>query len=268
MFILMRTFILFFFLIYSCSVSAQTFMNLHLSNGFVMQYQLSAIDSITYSTSVVGCSGGPSTLTDIDGNIYHVITIGNQCWMKENLKTTHYKNGTFIPNGFNNAAWAGLGFGAYAEVNNYIANTAVFGKLYNWYAVNDIAGLCPANWHVPSDSEWNQLVKFIDPFADTTCISCSQSPTAGGAMKEIGLSHWTGSNIGATNTSGFTALPAGMRESAGTYGAWFGYLGYWWTSSSASSTTGYYRNLDASNSSVYRYSNTKTTGMAVRCVKD
>jgi hypothetical protein len=127
----MRTFILFFFLIYSCSVSAQTFMNLHLSNGSVMQYQLSAIDSITYSTSVVGCSGGPSTLTDIDGNIYHVITIGNQCWMKENLKTTHYKNGTFIPNGFNNAAWAGLGFGAYAEVNNDIANTAVFGKLYN-----------------------------------------------------------------------------------------------------------------------------------------
>jgi len=121
--------------------------------------------------NVGGCSGGPTTVTDIDGNVYNVVSIGNQCWMKENLKTTRYKNGVAIPNNLTDAQWQTATSGAYANHYDTI-NTAVFGKLYNWYAVADTQGLCPTGWHEPEDWEWNVLVKAIDPNADTICNGC------------------------------------------------------------------------------------------------
>jgi len=213
-----------------------------------------------------GCAGGPTTVTDIDGNVYNVVSIGNQCWMQENLKTTHYKNGVAIP-----TQWTSTSSGACADYGNDPANTTVYGKLYNWYAVADPNGLCPTGWHEPEDWEWNVLVKTIESSADTTCNNCSQSQTAGGAMKEIGLTHWASPNTGATNSSGFTGLPGGYRSSSGTYTN-IGYYGSWWSATNAtqsSTPNAYLRYLYCFNSYVGSYGNvSKGYGFSVRCVRD
>jgi len=216
-----------------------------------------------------GCVGGPATVTDIDGNVYNVVSIGNQCWMKENLKTTHYKNGVAIPNNLTDAQWQATTSGACADYNNDPTNTTVYGKLYNGYAVADPQGLCPTGWHEPEDWEWNILVKAIDPNADTTCIGCNQSSLAGGAMKEIGLAHWASPNTGATNSSGFTGLPGGYRGSTGACN-YIGYYGYWWSATQSSATSAYNRYLYFNNSNVpsYSFNYYKTYGFSVRCVRD
>lgn len=214
-----------------------------------------------------GCAGGPTIVSDIDGNVYNVVSIGNQCWMKENLKTTRYKNGTPIPTGLSDAQWQATTSGACADYNNDSTKTAVYGKLYNWYAVADTNGLCPTGWHEPEDWEWNVLVKTIDPSADTTCNGCSQSQTAGGAMKEIGLTHWASPNTGATNSSGFTGLPGGYRDGIGPYGS-IGDYGYWWSATQNSTTYTHYRFLYYFDSGVYRGNDLKGNGFSVRCVRD
>jgi uncharacterized protein (TIGR02145 family) len=214
-----------------------------------------------------GCSGGPTTVTDIDGNVYNVVSIGNQCWMQENLKTTRYKNGVAIPTGLSDAQWQITTNGACADYDNNPTNTAVYGKLYNWYAVADPNGLCPTGWHEPEDWEWNVLVKTIDPSADTTCNGCYQSQIAGGAMKEIGLTHWASPNTGATNSSGFTGLPGGNRFDNGTYYG-IGSNGIWWSATQHSTTNAYYRALNFNDSYVTRSNYNKATGFSVRCVRD
>ncbi|MBK9327803.1 MAG: fibrobacter succinogenes major paralogous domain-containing protein [Sphingobacteriales bacterium] len=143
-----------------------------------------------------GCDG-PSTVTDIDGNVYNVVKIGNQCWMKENLKTTRYNDGSAIPTGLSNTAWEATTNGAYAIYDNNAANNTTYGKLYNWYAVNT-GKLAPAGWHVPTDAEWTTLTTYLGGVR-----------VAGGPMKATTL--WASPNVGATNSSGFTGLPAGYR---------------------------------------------------------
>jgi len=213
------------------------------------------------------CAGGPITVSDIDGNVYNVVSIGNQCWMKENLKTTRYKNGTPIPSGLSEVQWQATTNGACADFDNNSTNTAVYGKLYNWYAVADTNGLCPTGWHEPEDWEWNLLVKSIDPNVDTNCLNCNQSPTAGGAMKEKGLTHWASPNIGATNKSGFTGLPGGYRLDNGTYSG-IGANGFWWTATENSSSSAFNRDLINSLKVVSKYSNAKPCGFSLRCVRD
>jgi uncharacterized protein (TIGR02145 family) len=214
-----------------------------------------------------GCAGGPTTVIDIDGNVYNVVSIGNQCWMKENLRTTRYKNGTTIPTGLSDAQWQANTSGAYSVYKDSAQNDSVYGKLYNWYAVADTNGLCPTGWHAPEDWEWNVLAKAIDPNADTICNGCVQSLILGGAMKEIGLTHWASPNTGATNSSGFTGLPGGIRYGSGAYG-YVGYYGYWWSATQFSSADAYYRYMDCSRSGVSRSSYEETYGFSVRCVRD
>jgi uncharacterized protein (TIGR02145 family) len=139
-----------------------------------------------------------NTVTDIDGNIYHTVTIGTQVWMVENLKTTKYRNGDPIPNVTGNA-WAALTTGAYCWYNNDAATyKATYGALYNWYAVADSRNIAPTGWHVPTDAEWTTLTTFL-----------GGESVAGGKLKETGTNHWTSPNTGATNETGFTALPGG-----------------------------------------------------------
>jgi uncharacterized protein (TIGR02145 family) len=176
--------------------------------------------------------------------------------MQENLKTTHYKNGAVIPNNLTDAQWTATTNGACADYNNDPTNTAVYGKLYNWYAVADPQGLCPTNWHAPSDAEWDTLVNYLG--GDTI---------GGGAMKEIGTTHWTSPNTGATNSSGFTGLPGGLRSLSGPYYA-IGNYGYWWSATQYSTSNAYFRCLYYFNSSVHRTNSNKTSGFSVRCVKD
>ena len=145
-------------------------------------------------------------MTDIDGNTYQTVKIGNQWWIAENLNVTHYQNGDAIPNVTDSAAWWGLTSGAYCNYNNDAANVAVYGRLYNWYAVHDSRNIAPAGWHVPSDAEWQTLVDYL-----------GGDPVAGGKMKEAGTTHWISPNTGATNESGFSGLPGGYRHTDGYY---------------------------------------------------
>lgn len=102
-----------------------------------------------------------STVKDIDGNVYHTIVIGTQTWMLENLKTTKYSNGDPIPNITDSLTWVSLETGAYCNYNNDENNSVIYGRLYNWYSVNDSRKLAPVGWHVPNDSEWRTLTDFL-----------------------------------------------------------------------------------------------------------
>jgi uncharacterized protein (TIGR02145 family) len=145
---------------------------------------------------------GIPTVYDINGNVYNTVQIGSQCWLKENQKVRNYRDGTPIPNLKSAAIWTSTSTGARCWYNNNSASYAnLFGALYNWYVVNDSSGLCPAGWHVPNVAEWNQLSAYLGAYT-----------VAGGHLKDTGTTHWNSPNTGATNQSGFTALPAGSRS--------------------------------------------------------
>ncbi len=208
-----------------------------------------------------------STWVNLSGSTT-TIKICNQIWMDKNLDVATYRNGDPIPKVTDPTEWASLTTGAYCYYDNDSATYAVtYGKLYNWYAVNDPRGLAPAGWHIPSDAEWNILVKCIDPSADTTCSGCSQSTTAGGAMKETGTAHWLAPNTGANNGSGFTGLSSGDRLTNGTFG-YIGYSGSWWSSSVNSTTNAWYRGLYYGDGRIERYDYSKHYGFSVRCLRD
>ncbi|QNA46872.1 fibrobacter succinogenes major paralogous domain-containing protein [Lacibacter sediminis] len=158
----------------------------------------------------------PTSLTDIDGNVYPVVKIANKHWISKNLDVTHYKNGDSIPQVQDAATWANLTTGAWCYYENQTANGTTYGKLYNWYAMNDPRGIAPAGWHVPNDEEW---VAMID--------SLGGSGIAGGKLKATTL--WNSPNTGATNSSGFNGLPGGARLPRGVFD-YKGMWGQWWSS--------------------------------------
>jgi uncharacterized protein (TIGR02145 family) len=179
--------------------------------------------------------------------------------LKENLKTTKYNDGTTIPNVTDNTSWGALTTGAYSDNSNTPANSTTYGRLYNWYAVDNNAATkvasnggknaCPTSWHVPTDAEWTTLTTYL-----------GGESIAGGKLKETGTTHWLTPNTGATNETGFTALPGGSRGDDGTFGG-IGGNGYWW-----SSTVG--RVVRYGGSSVGRGNYGKQDGLSVRCLRD
>jgi len=215
------------------------------------------------------CPGTPS-VTDIDGNLYYTVQIGTQCWTKSNLKVSKYRNGDNIPTGLSNTSWQNTTAGAYAIYDNNPVNDALYGKLYNHYAVTDNRGLCPTGWHVSTDGEWNILVKYMDPNSDTVCNYCTQSGIAGGALKSTStqptLGGWISPNAGATNSSGFSAEPGGVRDSNGAFYT-VGYNAFWW-SSSFSGTGAWNRTLYSNDGSIPRNLNVRPCGFSVRCLRD
>jgi uncharacterized protein (TIGR02145 family) len=205
------------------------------------------------------CPGTPS-VTDIDANLYYTVQIGTQCWTKSNLKVTRYRNGDTIPTGLSNSAWQNTTSGAYSIYNNDPANDALYGKLYNHYAVSDIRGLCPTGWHVPSDGEWTILENHLGGggVAGGALKSTAMQPTPGG---------WLSPNVGATNSSGFTAPPGGLRYILGDFNE-LTYYGYWWSSSVSSAGNAWSSNMGYDYSDFGRYNNGRTHGFSVRCVRD
>jgi uncharacterized protein (TIGR02145 family) len=193
------------------------------------------------------------TVTDIDGNVYHTVTIGTQVWMVENLKITKYRNGDAIPNVTDSTAWYHLTTGAYCNYNNDINNATTYGRLYNWYTVNDSRKIAPTGWHVPTDAEWTTLTDYLG--------------NAGGKLKETGTAHWNSPNTGATNETGFTALPGGYRIYNGTFRS-IGNYGNWWSSTENTTDYAWSRDMGCSHSYVYRTSFIKIPGYSVRCVRD
>ena len=193
--------------------------------------------------------------TDIDGNVYQTVQIGNQVWTVTNLKVTHYRNGDAIPTGHSNSEWSNLDntqTGAYAV---YDGNESIYGYLYNWYAVDDSRNIAPEGWHVPTDNEWQTLVDYL-----------GGKRVAGGKLKEEGTTHWNSPNTEATNEAGFAARPGGYRSGNGYYG--MGSYGYFWSSTEYSSYTAWTRLLHYTGSVVYRSNYRKPHGFSVRCVRD
>jgi uncharacterized protein (TIGR02145 family) len=164
---------------------------------------------------------GPCPVTDVEGNTYKTVVIGNQVWMAHNLKVTQYNNGDPIPT----TIPASLDYSgetapkyqwAYNGDNN---NLNDYGRLYTWFAVTDSRGVCPVGWHLPSDSDWGKMITLL-----------GGSSVSDGKLKETGTSHWIHPNQDATNISGFTALPGGYRYGGGYSGVPafdnLGYFGY------------------------------------------
>ncbi len=213
----------------------------------------SSCKNITVTVSTFTC--GTSTIT-YNGVTYNTVQIGSQCWLKENLKTTHYNDGTSIPNVTDNAIWETTTSGAYCCYDNNPSNCNTYGALYNWYAVNTDK-LCPNGWHVPSDAEWTTLVNYL-----------GGASVAGGALKEAGTSHWSSPNTSATNSSGFSALPGGTRGySDGSFGN-LGYDGYWWSSTEYDGSYAWSRYLYYNYANVFRTNFDKSDGFSVRCLRD
>ncbi len=207
------------------------------------------------TTAVFNNSISYGTMTDQDGNIYKTVTIGTQTWMAENLRTTKYNDGTPIPNVIDPTAWKNLSTGAYCNYNNTTSDDtiATYGRLYNWFAVNT-GELAPTGWHVPGDAEWLILVNYL-------------VGPSGAKLKEAGTTHWASPNTGATNETGFTALPGGWRTDNGTFTSIGGY-GLWWCATEYDSFEAWQRSMGCNYSDVYIYYNNKKAGYSVRCVKN
>jgi uncharacterized protein (TIGR02145 family) len=220
------------------------------------------------------------TVVDFDGNVYHTVKIGTQIWMVENLKVTHYRNGDPIPVMTNDSMWGELTNAAYCDYNNYPPNSKIYGKLYNFYAVSSKRNLAPKGWHVPTEKEWETLEITLGMTKDTAskCFGF-RGTTEGGQLKETDTIHWKGANIGATNSSGFTALPGGSRGSSGKF-VNMGKIGYWWTSTDWKNSIyqpevpakmqigGFHREIYNSKSKIIKYIGCSIEGFSVRCVKD
>jgi len=192
------------------------------------------------------------SVTDIDGNVYKTISIGTQTWMAENLKVTKLNDGTIIPFTPVSTTWYSATSASYCWYNG---DSLGYGALYNWHAAGSDK-LCPAGWHVPSDAEWSILVTYL-----------GGESGAGAKLKESGTAHWSVPNSGATNESGFSALPGGYRVNVGTYNS-IKQKGYWWSSTAFSSTEAYYRSMGYNYSNIDRTSTSKVSGFSVRCVSD
>lgn len=202
----------------------------------------------------------PSTVTDVDGNVYHTCTIGTQVWMVENLKTTRFRDGTTIPLVTDGDEWVGRGAlqsSAYCNYENTVANAVTYGRLYNWYAATDERNICPLGWHVPTEAEWLTLINYL-----------AGQDQAGGKMKETGTTHWSSPNTGATNSSGFTALPGGSRQIID--GAFSGQAesGVWWSQTEIDGDMAWYHQLYFDQAGIGIAGLGKTSGYSIRCIKD
>lgn len=208
-----------------------------------------------------------SIITDSDGNEYRTVTIGDQEWMAENLRTSRFTDGSEIPMVNDQAAWLNANYGVWCWYDTINPDHVPYGKLYNWYAVNDTRGVCPTGWHVPTDAEWTTLIDYLDPATVNPGADGTQSAVAGGKMKETGTAHWQSPNAGATNESGFTALPGGFRHSSnGSFGS-LGYGGYWW-SATEDGGNAWYRLIPYSSGNITRFNGSKSGGFAVRCLRN
>lgn len=205
------------------------------------------------------------TVTDLDGNLYNMVTIGSQIWMKENLKTTKYRNGDAIPNIPDDKVWSSLSIGAQCDYNNDFLNVTKFGKLYNWYAVYDSRKIAPKDWHVASDEEWTTLTKYVaNNLSNSGSIAKALASNTGWTYS-INVNA-VGNDLTRNNSTGFSAYASGKRNINGIFGS-IGDIGIWWSSTESSKGIAWYRDIDFGSASVYRDVN-QGYGFAVRCIKD
>lgn len=206
---------------------------------------------------IPGASYGGRPVADFDGNRYDTVRIGTQVWLSENLRTTHYNDGTEIPNLSLENDWLNDTLGAFNYFDNDETYAETYGIMYNWFAVNT-GKLCPSGWHVPTETELNTLNTFLGGTSVT-----------GGKLKETGTSHWNSPNEGATNDSGFTALPGGIRGSLSPANfSQLGEFGYFWSSTPDFGNNATFGSLSYQLSNFSVIANDKNAGVSVRCIKD
>ncbi|NQU35722.1 MAG: T9SS type A sorting domain-containing protein [Bacteroidetes bacterium] len=208
-------------------------------------------NNLSISLSVLFCAltitAFAQIVTDIDGNIYNTIVIGNQTWLQQDLKVLHYPDGSVITE-----VWS------YND-DDSLAN--IYGRLYTWDASMNYSteeksqGICPDGWHIPSDGEWTDLGNFL-----------GGNNLAGGKLKESGTDHWMLPNSGATNESGFTALPAGEYDD--THYQFLGMYNVIWSSTQANSVYAKYRYLNFEDEALHTYTYFKDFRYSVRCIKN
>jgi uncharacterized protein (TIGR02145 family) len=199
---------------------------------------------------------------------FDTVRICNQIWMKKNLDVDHYRNGDSIPEVRDSAEWTNLTIGAWCYYNNDTALGRVYGKLYNGYTVTDPRGLAPEGWHIPSDAEWKELEMCLGMSQSVADEDGRRGTDEGGKMKETGTVHWDTPNNGATNESGFTAIPGGCRYKGsfgdiGGYGSWISSTAY-----NNSNLLFWFRYLNHEDTKIIRYNCNKNTGNSVRCIKN
>ena len=202
---------------------------------------------------------------DIDGNLYKAIKIGNQVWLAENLKVTHYNDGTAIPNVIDSVAWTNLTTGAYCNYDNDASYVATYGRLYNWYVASS-SKLAPKGWHVPTNEDWNTLYLA----AYNAYCNGDDGSTVGCVLKTPGTTDWAYPNFYSNNKSGFTALPAGGRFTDGHIGTFddLHKAGAWWSTSEAEGRAFIKFVLSERTDFMMNYINLKTGGVSIRLVKD
>jgi uncharacterized protein (TIGR02145 family) len=212
----------------------------------------------------ISTGNGPK-ISDIDGNLYNTVTIGSQVWMKENLNVSKFKNGDPIPTNLDNNLWGNLGLPSFSGYNNDAANFSIYGKLYNWYAVADQRGLCPTGWHVPSDSEWFTFENFLGG------ASAAAEKVKSVGTLQAGTGLWNEPNS-ASNQSGFSGKPAGLRSTQGTF-VEIGNYGLWWSSTQypplgTGTYYSWYRSVSIYSAGLQRDRTDQRSGISVRCLKD
>ncbi len=259
-----------------------TSFNGQLHTEYTLRWTISTTCDTSYDYVIISfLQNGPGEiLNDVDGNTYKTIWIGKQVWMAENLKSIHFADGTPLVSG------TGVGdiSGDYTTKYYFWYNddsatySETYGALYTWAAAmngeassdenpSGVQGVCPDNWHVPSDAEWKQLEMYLGMSQAETDETGYRGTDEGGKLKETGITHWESPNVGATNEYGFTALPGGQRNGIGNFG-YIGNYGFWLSSTKYNTNWTCYREMGYSHSDVERSGTDKWAGYSVRCIKD
>lgn len=233
-------------------------------------YWVLSAESLIVGT-VIDTTPPPSTVTDIDGNEYETVIIGEQCWMAENLKVTHYRDGTPIQHLFLDSLWSNVDIsdsGAYCYYDNDTSNIANYGLLYNWFAVDNEHGLCPTGWYVPSDEDWQGLELYLgmdSVFVDSLAFRGTNQGSQLAGISELWASGILEDDPG-FGSSGFDAVAAGTRSYSGPYSNWFRY-GYFWASTEKYSISAWMRSIADYRTGVNRGYGSKLYGNSVRCIR-
>jgi uncharacterized protein (TIGR02145 family) len=225
---------------------------------------------LAFTPSLIAQQTSGARLIDIDGNVYHSITIGKQVWMQENLRVTRYSNGDTIETSLPDTLdLSGISAPKYQwPPMRDEQQVQVYGRLYTWYVVADERKVCPSGWHVPTDEEFCTLENYIEPGADLNCDkSGHRGVNTGNMLKEAGLAHWTPPSTGADNRSRFNGLPAGIRYLSGDF-TFLGSYGYFWAITDYDSTRAWSRRLYHDQKDVSRAYYFKKDGFSIRCLKD
>ena len=241
-----------------------------------------------------------SGVSDIDGNNYPTVIIGNQEWMAQNIRATSYRDGSSIITGLSNSEWQNTTDGTYSvypdgDIEGLNSDAEVlnaYGALYNWYAVDDSRGLCPTGWRVPSHDDWTKLEQYIcNELGNTSCEtkfpydnttwgwtgtsegkvlkSCRQvNAHGGGNCATSEHPRWSSHDTQySTDEFGFSAIPGGYRNSNGSFSI-IGSRGYWWSSDEHSSSTAWFRIMSSASGLVSRNYDDRANGFSVRCVRE